>query len=431
MGIASIPDNKPATPLPNPPEIKSPKLPNEVVNAGYVPLKSLITYVTGKPWLTTFYRQILGPGSEPMPPQFDDANALQSYHRIRKFTLKVQTELTRNPNPEKGETEVTGSAHILPGIVPNIYDTFLADIGDGNVGVFVITNVEQMSIYNDSAYYIDYGLVDYLTKQIDEALEERVVQDSIYDMDYVHTGKNPIIAIDEYFTRERLFGEEMALIRHYFSQFFHKELGTLMVPQVDVFNKLYDPYYTRFVDRLIEHEKRPSRLRMLVLDESMGGDNAPVTLWNMLVDQDPRQFNYVQRDLRVTPTKYFRGGSVLMGGVAYSGFDDVVYPVTDYSPLMDRDLLGDESSNADAEGMLFRRIGVMGNYVFSAAFYEQRRVDMTMLEREIHNLITAQPISVENVDLMLNVYYTAPKLVQFYAFPLLVALCRTASQRLV
>jgi hypothetical protein len=67
----------------------------------------------------------------------------------------------------------------------------------------------------------------------------------------------------------------------------------------------------------------------------------------------------------------------------------------------------------------------------SAAFYEQRRVDMNLLEREIHNLITGQPINVDNVDLLLNTYYTAPKLVQFYAFPLLVTLCRTASQRLV
>jgi len=431
MAIAKVPPVAPAAPLPQPPEIKSNVLQDEVVNAGYTPLKSLITYASGKNWMSTFFNQKLGPGSEPMAPQLDDAKSMQSYLRIRKFTLKVQSELSRNPNQEKGEMEVTGAAIILPGVVPNIHDAFTADIGDGNVGFFVITNVEQLSMYNDAAYQIEYGLYDYYTPAISEQMESRVVQDAVYDMDYVHTGKNPIIAYDEYFTRERLEREELGLCDHFFSQFFSKDVGTLQVPDADAWNKLYDPYHTQFVDRLIEHSKRPSRLRMLVLDASMNGINAPVTLWDMLVKQDVRQFAYVQRDMQMVGTSYFRGGSVLMGGVAYSGFHDVVFPVTDGAPLSQRDILGDESTNGDATGMLFKRLGYTRNYVLSAAFYDQRRVEMTLLEREVHNLITGQPISVDNVDQMLNVYYTSPKLVQFYAFPLLVTLCRTASQRLV
>jgi len=398
MAIAKVPPVAPAAPLPQPPEIKSNVLQDEVVNAGYTPLKSLITYASGKNWMSTFFNQKLGPGSEPMAPQLDDAKSMQSYLRIRKFTLKVQSELSRNPNQEKGEMEVTGAAIILPGVVPNIHDAFTADIGDGNVGFFVITNVEQLSMYNDAAYQIEYGLYDYYTPTISEQMESRVVQDAVYDMDYVHTGKNPIIAYDEYFTRERLEREELGLCDHFFSQFFSKDVGTL---------------------------------QMLVLDASMNGINVPVTLWDMLVKQDVRQFAYVQRDMQMVGTSYFRGGSVLMGGVAYSGFHDVVFPVTDGAPLSQRDILGDESTNGDATGMLFKRLGYTRNYVLSAAFYDQRRVEMTLLEREVHNLITGQPISVDNVDQMLNVYYTSPKLVQFYAFPLLVTLCRTASQRLV
>lgn len=430
MGIAEIPKKKPDVPLPKPPEIKSNVLRDEVINAGYTPLKSLVTYAQGKPWMSTFFSQKLAKGSEPMPPQFDDAKSLQSYLQINKFVLKVQAELARNPNDD-GETELTGEAIILPGVVPNIYDAFIADIGDGRMGFFIVNRVEQLSVYNDAAYQIGYGLYDYYTKPIQEQMEARVVQRAVYDMDYVHTGKNPIIAYDEYFTRERLEREEQNLCDHFFSQFFSKDVGTLQVPDADSFNKLYDPYHTRFVDRLIETYKRPSRMRMLVLDESMNDVNVPVTLWDMLVKQDVRQFSYVQRDMQMVPSKYFRGGSVLMGGVAYSGFHDVVFPVCDGAPLMQRDILGDETTNGDFSGMLFKRLGYKDNYVLSAAFYEQRRVDMNLLEREIHNLITGQPINVDNVDLLLNTYYTAPKLVQFYAFPLLVTLCRTASQRLV
>lgn len=431
MGIANVPPKSPAEPLPQQPAIKSNVLRDEVINAGYIPLKSLVPYAQGKPWMSTFFNQKLGPGSEPAPPQLDSAKSLQSYLRISKFVMKVQSELSRNPNKEKGEMEVVGAAIILPGVVPNIYDAFTADIGDGKVGFFVVTDVEQLSIYNDAAYQIEYGLYDYYTPDIEAQMRDRVTQEAVYDMDYVNTGKNPIIAYDEYFTRERLEREELGLCDHFFSQFFSKDVGTLQVPDADAWNKLYDPYHTQFVDRLIEHYKRPSRMRMLVLDASMNGINVPVTLWDMLVKQDVRQFAYVQREMQMVPTKYFRGGSVLMGGVAYSGFHDVVFPVVDGAPLMQRDILGDTSTNGDYSGLLFIRLGYTNSYVLSPAFYEQRRADMNVLEREVHNLITGQPINVDNVDQLLNAYYTAPKLVQFYAFPLLVTLCRTASQRLV
>lgn len=146
MAIAKIPSAQPPKPIPNPPLIKSNIMQNEVVNAAYTPLKQLMVYASGKPWMSTFLNQKLGEGSEPMAPQLDASKSTQSYHRIRKFILKVQSELQRNPNPQDGETEVTGSSHIMPGIIPNFGDAFFADIGDGNVGVFVISNVEQMSI---------------------------------------------------------------------------------------------------------------------------------------------------------------------------------------------------------------------------------------------------------------------------------------------
>lgn len=431
MAIAKVPAPEPALPLPTPPAVKSEVVMNEVVNAGYTPLKSLMTNVAGKPWMSTFLNQILGPGSEPMPPQFDTSDATQSYRRIRKFVLKVTTDLQRNPNPKEGETELSGTAHIMPGIVPNVYDAFYADIGDGRMGLFVINNVEQMSVYNDTAYYIEYGLFDYVTPEIDAEINGRVVQDTVYDMDFAHTGKNPIIAYDEYFTRERLAREELGLVDHFFSQFFDKEVGTFSVPDDNTWRRLYDPFHTRFVDRLIEHEKRPPRLRLLVLDESLGAHNQPVTVFDMLVKQDVRQFKYVARNMQLLSAQYFRGGSVLMGGVAYSGMDDIIYPKTEYTPSFDNDLTGDASTNGDPEGLMFREIHMQDNYILSEAFYEQRKVEMTMLEREVHNLITQQPISVDNVDQLLNAYYDVPKLVQYYAFPFLVTLCRTAAQRLV
>jgi hypothetical protein len=429
MPIAKPTLPKPSLPLPTPPEIKSPQVANEVINAGYTPLKALMTYASGRPWMSTFFRQILAGNSEPMPPQFDSALSVQSYHAIRKCILKVQTELNRNPDAEKGLTEVSGVALLMPGIIPNYGDAFYADIGDGNMGLFVIHNVEQMSIYNDAAYQIEYGLMDYVTPEIERQMRERTVQTSVYDMDYVHTGKNPIIAADEYFTRERLEREEQSLIDQFFSQFFDKDLGTLSVPDANTARSLYDPYHTRFVDRLIENEKRPSRLRMMVLDTSMGRDSAPTTLWDLLVKQDVRQFSYVTKQMQQVPTRYFRGGSVLMGGVAYSGFDDVIYPVQGSAPLMPSDFI--PGIAADNSGMFFRDLQFLTSYVFSEAFYSQHRVEMTMLEREAHNLITGQPINVDNVDQLLNAYYDTSKLTQFYAFPVLVALCRTASQRLV
>jgi hypothetical protein len=423
MPIAKVPPKKPENPVEQP-VIKGPDVLNEVVDTRYTPRKSLMTYVEGSSWLVDFYQQVLAPGSEPMALQHDEQNTTQQYRRIRRTIIKVSTDLQHNPEKDQGQMEVTGAGFLMPGIIPNQGDMFVADIGDGRAGVFTINDVEIMSIYNDTAYQITYEMTDFWDTSIQKLFDDKTVESAVYDLDYARTGMNPIIASNEFFNREKLIGTETSLIEHFFSKFFDGEYDTFTVP--DQLRSTYDPYFVRFVDKLIDYEQRPSRQRVWQFDESLKGYQRPVTIWDMLVGQDPHQFKYVTRQMQVVPTTYFRSATALYGGVAYSGFFNVLYPVND-NIVVNLDV-GIPTTPIDPR--LFKEISVYKTYVLSEAFYDQKPAEMTELERQVYNLITGAPINVDTVMDLIDAYFNSTGIVQYYAFPLLVCLCRTARYRL-
>lgn len=426
MAIAKI--KTPETPAPVVRQtVVAPKVHNEVVDTRYNPRKSLLTYVTGMQWQVTYYSQILGDDSEPMPLQPEESGILQQYLKIRKAILKVQSDLQRNPATDEGVMEVTGVSILMPGIIPQYGDMFIADVGDGNAGLFSVTNVEQLSIYVDTAYQIEYGLTQYIDDTIEANINRKVDQDAVYDMDYVRTGKNPIIAASEFFTREKLMADEATMVDQYLNKYYDKEFATFTLPsQIMV---TYDPAYTRFVAAMIDNPERPSGLRVVVYDETFGDYTSPVTLWDMLIKQEPRMFSYVSKVFTASPVLGTKGSYVLMGGLAYSMMDLGIYAAKEPTRCL---VFGVDIKNPAptiVNPKYPTEIHITPTYVLSEAFYDQDRPNMNELERQIHNLITNQPIDSNIVDQLTEEYYKASDLVQYYTFPLMLCLYRTAAYR--
>lgn len=424
-GIAKVPQvNKPAEPYK--PEVVRREVINEVVDTRYHSLKSLMTFTGGQSMEVTAYLQRLFPGSEPMPFQFEESGTLQQYLRVKRMIIKVQSGLSRNPNTTDGEMELTGVGITMPGIVPNYGDMFITDIGDGRAGLFAITNVEPLSQYRDTAYQIEYGLVDYVTPLIQSAIDKKVVEKAYYDLEYARTGKNPIVAAEDYNAREDLASIEQSLTRYFFSHFYDREFRSFTIPNQD--RASYDPYFTRFVDKLIDYDRRPTNDYLNVFDESREGDSKPVTLWDMLVTQDPTQFNYVDKEFVLAQTIQFKSASSLYGSITYSGYIQTVYPkkyIVNGISLKSMD-----TSNNNVSTLLPTDVQLYDTYVLSKAFYEQRTADMNKLELFTHKVITGKPLEFSVVKDMCDEFYKASELVQFYIYPLLVVICRTARYRL-
>lgn len=423
MAIAKTPAPKVPNPVQNP-VIKSPEVRNEVVDSTYNPRKSLMTFVGGSSWVITYYSQVLGEGSEPMALQHDEQGTTQQYLRIRRNVMKVSTPLNHNPEKDQGQMEITGAGYLMPGIVPNQGDMFVADVGDGRAGLFTINDIEIMSIYNDTAYQVTYEMTDFWDTAIQKLLDDKTVQDTVYDMDFARTGKNPIIASEDFFNRERMMGLEASLIHHFFMTFYDNEFNTFLLP--GQLRTTYDPYHARFVDKLIDYDSRPGHARVNIYDESLKGNAKPTTIWDLLVAQDPLMFKYITKQMQVLPATYFRSATALYGAIAYAGIYGVVYPVsTDIFINTDVAI-----PVAPINPLLFSGIGINKTYVLSEAFYLQQPHLMSELERQVYNLITGLPINVEKLIDLVDAYFEAAPLVQYYAFPLLVCLCRTARYRL-
>jgi len=430
MPIAKIP----SVVLPNPaqpPRITTPETPNVVVDSRYTPRKSLITYAQGSNWQAQFYKQILTDDEEPRPFQHEEQGTTQQYLRVNRYIFKVTTDLQHNPIPEQGQMEITGSSIMLPGLVPNEGDMFIADVGDGRAGLFAITNIDIKSIYLDGAYEVEYAMTDFVTPTLQALIDAHVVQEAVYDLDFARTGKNPIVSSTDYADRDALTYLEKSLIAHFFPTFYSQEFSTFLVPEQN--RTTYDPYHTRFVDRLIAYEERPKHERVYVVDETVGGDQKPVTLWDLVVTQDVNQFAYLTKVFQAIGNEYFRSSTALLGQFAYFGPYYCVYPITlkvNTNQDLDHPAKDPSTDPTSVAKLLLPVVQITPTYVLSAAFYNQDRPNMTTLELETHNLVTGQPIDVSVIKTLVGAYFHAPALVAYYSFPLLVALCRAARYRI-
>ena len=132
-------------PVSTPQEIKTIEIasPNTAVIATdnrYTPRINLITHVSGSEWIVNYYSQILTTDSQLSGQQLSLNATNQQYKKINQFKFKVSSPLTTSQNTEDNSMEVVGESIIPNFIIPNVGDMFVADLGEGNIGVFKINS---------------------------------------------------------------------------------------------------------------------------------------------------------------------------------------------------------------------------------------------------------------------------------------------------
>lgn len=315
------------------PVIEPPKYSSTLVDNRYQPQRTLIAEMAGRSWLVEYYRQLLGKSEEPIAQQVGDLAPYQQYQRIRNFTFRVQTALQRNPNAALGETEISGEAFMLPcGFAPNIGDMFIADIGDGNLGVFTVRAApEAMSMFKDTVYRVEYQMTGYLTKTLHDDLIKKTVVDSMYDLLSLRYGRNPIIGVDEYNRRESFQEARESITFHYMDNFYYSAEQTLAVPNQAF--PTYDPFLTSFFYQAVDYSMKTKGRPISLLntgDFRNHGRNNDATLWDAVMRRDPRVLRYALRSMGVAGRKSFQSTG-LFNSIAHSKFENVIRQAsTDY-----------------------------------------------------------------------------------------------------
>lgn len=225
-----------------------------LVDSSYIPQGGLKTYISGSGWNSIYYSQLLAIDDQANAGDTGSSAVVQQYKKILDFELKVQDPLTEAVS-ETGQFVISGSSNLYPGIRATKGDMFLADIGDGAVGLFEVIRVERSTIYRESAYSIEYTLKthrDGLDIEVSD-LDSKTVETVHFSKDGLRYGRRYLIRPEEMETREKLLTLKRDIVRSYLDEFFNHNRGIIYYPS----ENHYDPFIPKFFTSLLDTREHP------------------------------------------------------------------------------------------------------------------------------------------------------------------------------
>lgn len=327
MPIASYkPDVTPLPQKPVIPVITEPEYKGIVIDSKYQPLNSLIKYVAGSNWVcNSYYSQILDTSDDVRPVDLGESAIYQGYRKINNLELKVTSALSDSQDSQTNLMTVTGAAHILSYLIPNTGDMFIADVGDGRLGIFQVTSSQKVSILKESVYLIEYTLTSFVDQNPAKLadLEEKTVQEFYYEKDLINTGTKPIIIKSEYQKYRELETIYKRMVNHYMENFYNEEFKTITVPGQS--NSVYDYFVACAATSIMSSD---DHLDVRYIRRLNVGDDSYMkqpTFYDALMKQDPDLLQTSNRAMGGVRCKSFNSDAMLES-IRFSNIEHCIYP---------------------------------------------------------------------------------------------------------
>lgn len=439
----------PVIPVSTDPVVAPPKYNGITVNTKYVPATALLTHVEGSSWTVDYYSQVLNTNSA-LNGQNQTQNPIyQQYKLITGMELKVTSPLTTSQDANSKAMISTGTANVYPFIIPNEGDMFLADIGDGNEGIFKITLSERKSIYKDTIHTIEYQLIDYTNLERIGDLNLKVIDTLVFVKDYLKFGQNPLLQPSDFDLMNQLQDYYFELLSRYFRTFTSKEFRTLLLPGQAW--PVYDHFLTKALLSFFTTYDVPElrTIKILNLDDDDVMDST--TIWDMVIEKNRNLHKYCIRQNYMVSAKLFTQNP-MMEGIYHSGIQYVIYPV---DPVLEVDSeygykfktqsvetltesssqitnLSDLLFDTNYEGVTLPATSVIKTvmtdnyYVLSKAFYDRDETKQSELELCLSNYLDSKVIDKKALLSLCSVAHAWNGLERFYYVPILLMILKSA-----
>ena len=293
MALNIGPMGRAPEPTPEAPRIYDDSYKHSIVDSKYQPEMSLLTQVTGIPRLTEYYRQYLNESEEPIPFQPNDMATYQSYTRIKNLVIKEEGDGAYNFNPENGESGQNYTAYVIFDLTPILGDVFIADIGDGNAGLFILTEQPELKNFTgNKVYLITYVLQCIVTNELFQELDKRVVDEKVYSRDSAIKGGNAVITTDVYEVEQKLVKWGLTIGNYLLSTFYwNPEKTVALVDDVnEPTRKTYDPGLVNFLSAVLPPDLRNLHPPFMKFSTQYGGKDYGyhhnINVWDVLLRGD-------------------------------------------------------------------------------------------------------------------------------------------------
>lgn len=295
------------------------------VDSRLFPKSAIIAHVEGSQvFIPNYYSQFLNTGNNPISYSIDLPAVSQQYNRIDELEFRVQEPLNGSYRNGENEFEVRGSSVIYAGVVPNVHDPFLMDIGDGRLGRLEIITVTPKSYLQAAVFEVEYKLVGYATPEEIANLELKTIERGRYVRDQYLNGRRGVLLEQEYTQYEEIRKLLATLPGEHYREFYSREFKTLLVPSQQ--DTVYDAYVVGFFKRMLDISDHPWLSKVNELNVDYGGGATIFTVFDAALENDASIIDRCYVKIKPVNVNYFQN-QALFANVSYSGISTAMYPI--------------------------------------------------------------------------------------------------------
>lgn len=424
-----------------------------VVESRYVAVQDLLSHISGGRLVVDGFFQRLRPEDHARAQDITLEPAQQSYDRIQNLEIRLQGDLSHSVDDNSKEWTVTGEAVTYPGLTPQTGDMLRMDVGQGTWGVVAITNSSPASIHPNPPHRIMFQLQYRMDEEWFKDLEEKVVNNYFFVMDFLRAGKNPFIIDKEHSQYRKLDQLFSTMVAEYFRSFFSDVNKTLVVPGQE--GGAYDPFLVQAVMSILDVTEHPmlGDLTRHALDVQYAYNTT--TIWDALTRVEPSYLYTACQRMGLMDKSKVRDRGVF-GGAYWSQFRKLVFPAdrrrdadvqfakvlmpdlepiknagvpaTDLNRLIVNNLDTVNMELTDEAVFAVREIPDVNEdvdmyYVFPKAFYDKDLGKLSQLEKLVWSVLDHNEIDVDVLYRLVDRSRRWDRLERFYYVPILMYLC--------
>lgn len=414
-------------PKPNPEKVYTADLTDKkykhsIVDTKRAPVSSIITQIEGTSWSVDYYSQILGEDEEPSTYDPNQTEAYQQYNLIKGFELKLQGALSTQTDPVDQNMTITGQALIYPQLKPNYGDAFIADMGDGNAGIFTITELEKKSYYKQAVYEVSFSLQAYVSEKIDKNITSKVVKTSHFIKDFVTYGQNPVLSTNDNEKLTILTDLKNDLLAEWLITHYSVEFRTILMP---LSYPAYDPFVTELMTSIFDKKEHYLLKKISLINTDDHNMKHVVSVWDALIQREKYLLDKAFRKYGLISPKQM-SNNPFVNSSYYSGLSEILVPLIENKYTDERfGCLGFRNgkalSDTAVETDYVPNIG--SSYVFSNSFYGNTELDkLTKIEHMIKNYFDEKANNWEDILRIHEDKKSWTALQKFYFVPVLLIL---------
>ncbi len=326
MALANIKPTQETTIGKSLPQIQPSDYKGVVVDIKDVPETSLITYTAGYAWACDYYSQVVNSGNDLKALDPSQSKVYQQYTKVVKLVIQVEDPLSETQDDVTKLMTVSGTGLIVSGIVPEAGDMFIASVGNGRTGLFVINKTDRKSYFTQSVFEIDYVLLDYVDKTIERVadLENKVIETLYYNELYNQFKTSQLLSEDEYITQKSLVQSLDFMIDYYFREFWAQGYQNIVLPKQSF--PIYDAFMDKFLHKILDTTDNYHYMTKRVPFTNYDCGLQQYTILDVLINRQTSLIPKCKKYMGLASTAYFAGNALLLT-IAYSGLAYVVYPV--------------------------------------------------------------------------------------------------------